>query len=126
MNTESFANSKYGNDEISSKHISYVPVSPRDWSSTDSEIPDYLRFVKAKTALVPLAEFVWGNPNEELPVELRSNLKSVHVPSIIWNDKISEAPESLRLIKAKYAKVQLPAKNWEDTDISAEEISLLQ
>lgn len=89
-------------------------------------MPEFLKFVKAKTALVPVAEFVWGSPDEEVPVELRSNLSMVPVASITWAESTTDIPESLRLIKAKLAKIPLPAKNWEDVDISAEEISLLR
>lgn len=111
MNSESFANSKSVNDEINSKSVSYVPLSPRDWLNNTSEVPEYLKFVKAKTALVPVAEFVWGSPDEEIPAELISDLRMVPVSSINWEENITEVPENIRLIKAKFAKLPVPAKN---------------
>lgn len=126
MNSESFAKVKFDDHELNSKSISYVPVAPREWSNNDSDTPESLKFVKARTALVPQAECVWGNPEEEAPIELKSNLIMVPVPAIIWTENITDTPEDLRLIKAKLATVPIPAKNWEDSGISTDEISLLR
>lgn len=126
MNSESFAGLKSGNDETSAKSSSSIPVSPRDWSSNSSETPEFLKFLKAKAAFVPVAEFVWGNPDEEVPVELKSDLRMVPVPSIVWDENSAEVPESIRLIKAKNAGVPMPAKIWTDKDLSNTEISILE
>lgn len=124
MNSESIARIKSDDHPINSKPN--IPVSSRDWSNNGFDAPKYLALIKARTALVPLAEFVWGNPEEEAPIELRSNLRIVPVQALIWSECIAEVPTDLGTIKARLAMVPVPAKNWEDADISAAETPLLR
>jgi hypothetical protein len=126
LNTESFANVKNMDDHSTNCIHSFVPVSPRNWSANDLEVPENLKFVKAKLALVPVAEFVWGSPDEEAPAELAKDNRTfyVPVPAKVWEESpINDAPESLGLIKAKFALVPVPAKVWNNIEISADEIS---
>jgi len=125
LNTESFANVKHMDDHSTNCMHSYVPVSPRDWTTNDFEVPENLKFVKAKLALVPVAEFVWGNPDAEVPAELAKDYRTfyVPVPAKIWEETaINEVPESLGRIKAKFALVPVPAKLFNGIEISADEI----
>ncbi len=129
LNTESFASVKHMDDHSTNCMHSYVPVSPRNWSANDLEVPESLKFIKAKLALVPVAEFVWGNPDIEAPAELDKDYRTfyVPVPAKVWEETaINEVPESLRLIKAKFALVPVPTLIWESITISADEISELK
>jgi len=110
MNTESYACSGKPNDYRNNFIGSLVPVSPRIWETTDIEVPENLKFIKAKTALVPVAEFVLGNPDEVAPIELL--MANVPVPAKIWDEETSEIPEGLQNIKAKYALVPVPARHY--------------
>ncbi|HQS51418.1 MAG: hypothetical protein B7X86_12250 [Sphingobacteriales bacterium 17-39-43] len=125
LNTESFAKVKHMDDHSTNCIHSFVPVSPRDWTANDSEVPENLKFVKAKSALVPVAEFVWGNPDAEAPAELAKDYRTfyVPVPAKVWEETaINEVPESLGFIKAKFALVQVPARTLDGITISADEI----
>ncbi len=128
LNTESFSNVKNIDDNTLNGIHSNIPVSPRDWTANDLEVPETLKFIKAKYALVPLAEFVWGNPDVEVPAELAKDYRTfyVPVPAKIWDENSIEVPESLGFIKAKLALVQVPAKVWDSIEISADEISDLK
>lgn len=128
LNTESFAKAKQMDDHSANCMHSFVPVSPRNWSANDLEVPENLKFVKAKLALVPVSEFVWGNPEEEAPAELAKDYRTfyVPVPAKVWEETaLNEVPESLGLIKAKFALVPVPVRTWDGITISAEEISEL-
>ncbi len=128
MNTESFSNVKPMDDHSINCMHSFVPVSPRDWKSNDFEVPENLQFVKAKLALVPVAEFVWGNPETDAPLEMAKDYRMfyVPVPAKVWEEtQINEVPENLGLIKAKFALVPVPARTLDGITISAEEISEL-
>ena len=59
MNTESFSKGRSMNDETKACNVSYVPVSARDWPAGDLEVPENLKFVKAKSALVPVPAKTW-------------------------------------------------------------------
>ena len=104
MNSESFSAEKYGSE----KGNNLVPVSARNWNDTAIETPVNLKYVKARYAMVPLAEFVWGSPAEAVPSELLKTI--VPLASKVWNDQSIEIPEGLDTIKAKYALVPVPAK----------------
>ncbi len=128
LNTESFSKVKHMDDHSTKCMHSYVPVSPRDWTANDLEVPENLKFVKAKSALVPVAEFVWENPDAEAPENLINDYRTfyVPVPAKVWDVTVTdEVPESLGLIKAKFALVPVPARSWDDISISADEISEL-
>jgi hypothetical protein len=128
LNTESFSNVKHMDDHSTNCIHSYVPVSPRDWTTNELDVPESLKFVKAKSALVPVAEFVWGNPESEVPEELAKDDRAfyVPVPAKVWEETaINEVPESLGLIKAKFALVPVPVRILDGITISAEEISEL-
>ncbi|MDO8997006.1 MAG: hypothetical protein Q7U77_10310 [Sediminibacterium sp.] len=129
LNTESFAKVKHMDDHSTNCMHSYVPASPRDWAANELDVPENLKFVKAKSALVPVAEFVWGNPDAEAPADLVKDYRTfyVPVPAKVWEETaINEVPESLGLIKAKFALVQVPARRWDAITISADEISELK
>jgi len=128
LNTESFSNVKSMDDNTIKGIHSNIPVSPRDWTANDLEVPETLKFIKAKYALVPLAEFVWGNPDEEVPAELAKNYRTfyVPVPAKVWDESAMEIPESLGFIKAKFALVPVPSKKWNDVEISTDEINQLK
>jgi hypothetical protein len=70
MNTESYACFGKPNDYRNNFIGSLVPLSPRIWEPTDIEVPENLKFIKAKTAFVPIAEFIMGSPDEAAPFEL--------------------------------------------------------
>ena len=125
LNTESFSNVKHMDDHSTNCMHSYVPVSPRDWTANELDVPENLKFVKAKSALVPVAEFVWGNSDAEAPAELAKDYRTfyVPVPAKVWEETaINEVPESLGFIKAKFALVPIPALTLDGITISADEI----
>ncbi len=129
LNTESFSNVKTIDDHSINCNHSFIPVSPRDWQVNDLEVPENLKFVKAKNALVPVAEFVWGDPDAEAPAELLNDRRTVYipVPAKIWDEPaIQEVPESLAAIKAKFALVPIPSHTWNSISISADELSELE
>ena len=128
LNTESFAKVKHMDDHSTNCMHSFVPVSPRNWTVNELDVPENLKFVKAKLALVPVAEFVWGNPDAEAPANLAKDYRTfyVPVPAKVWEETaINEVPENLGLIKAKFALVPVPARTWDVINISADEISEL-
>ena len=111
MNYESYACSgkprNYRNNFIGS----LVPTSPRNWEITDDiEVPENLKFIKAKTALVPVPEFVMGNPDEAAPLDLL--MAKVPLLSKSWDEESTEVPEGLQNIKAKYALVPIPSRYY--------------
>jgi len=114
MNTESYAGSVKPNDYRNNFIGSLVPTSPRNWETIDIEVPENLKFIKAKTALVPVAEFIMGNPDEAAPIELL--MAKVPVPAKIWEDESTEIPEGLQNIKAKYALVPVPSRHYSLND----------
>ena len=128
LNTESFSKEKVMDDHTKKSVKSYIPVSPRNWTIGDLETPDHLKFVKAKYALVPVAEFVWGNPYTEVPAELAKDYRTfnVPVPAKVWDEGAMEIPESLSLIKAIFALVPVPTRVWNNIGISADEINELK
>jgi hypothetical protein len=73
MNTESFSKVRSMGDHALSCRNSAVPVSPRDWSAGDFEVPENLKFVKAKLALVPVPAKAWTDI--EISAEEVSELK---------------------------------------------------
>ncbi|MDP3467208.1 MAG: hypothetical protein Q8S11_02665 [Daejeonella sp.] len=125
LNSESYSNVKYPTDHSIKRNNSYVPVSPRNWSAIEHEVPENLKFVKAKSALVPVAAFVWGNPDAEAPAELAKGYRMHYVPVLakVWDEPaLVEVPENLGLIKAKFALVPVPARVWNRIDISDDEL----
>ncbi|SDM22347.1 hypothetical protein SAMN05421813_10811 [Daejeonella rubra] len=114
MNTESYAYSGKPNDYRNNFIGSLVPLSPRNWELNDIEVPENLKFIKAKTALVPVAEFVLGNPDEAAPIELL--MSTVPVPAKVWEEETTEVPEGLENINAKYALVPVPARHYVQDD----------
>lgn len=114
MNTESYACSGKPNDYRNNFIGSLVPLSPRNWEINDIEVPENLKFIKAKTAFVPLAEFVVGSPDEAAPIELL--MAKVPVPSKSWEEESLEVPEGLQNIKAKYALVPIPSRYYSQDD----------
>ncbi len=105
MNTESYSAEKYNSE----KGNNLVPVSARNWNDTAIETPDHLKNIKAKYAMVPLADFVWGSADEAAPSELLKT--TVPVASKVWDDQSIEIPVGLDSIKARYALVPVPAKD---------------
>lgn len=129
LNTESFAKVKHMDDHSTNCMHSFVPVSPRDWTVNELDVPENLKFVKAKSALVPVAEFVWGNPDAEAPADLVKDYRTfyVPVPARVWEETaINEVPESLGLIKAKFALVPVPARIWNGIEITEAELTELK
>lgn len=119
MNTESYSSVGNLNDYRNINACSLIPVSPRNWDDAEAEVPESLKLIKAKSAMVPVAEFVWGTPEEAVPSELLKNM--VPVSAKIWDEAAVETPEDLKFIKAKYALVPVPAKVWTDMEISQDE-----
>jgi hypothetical protein len=110
MNTESYACSGKPNDYRNNFIGSLVPLSPRNWEINDIEVPENLKFIKAKTALVPVVKFVMGNPDEAAPIELL--MAKVPVLSKSWEEESPEVPEGLQNIKAKYTLVPIPERYY--------------
>lgn len=59
MNTESYSSVGNLNDDRNINACSLIPVSPRNWDDAEAEVPESLRFIKAKYALVPVPAKVW-------------------------------------------------------------------
>ena len=60
---------------------STVSVAPFVWGNPDEQAPEDLRFVKARFAKVPLAPFVWGTPAAIIDsVNSITGLKNLNVP----------------------------------------------
>ena len=95
LSTLSFANE----DESKSKKNS-VPVAVFVWETSEAEIPSELRFLKAKSAFVPVTEFVWGNPSDVPAI-----LNMVPIPAYILEDSNELVPQELAFVKAKSAFV---------------------
>ncbi len=96
LSTLSFAN------EDGSKCVknSSVPVTDYILEASEAEVPSGLKFLKAKSAFVPVAEFVWGNPSD-----VPSDLNQVPVPAYILEYEDEPAPIELAFVKAKSAFV---------------------
>ena len=59
------------NRKKKNKTSSVVPVALFVWGNPDDPAPEELKLLKAKNALVPRAPFVWGNPEDPAPGELK-------------------------------------------------------
>ena len=94
-NIAGFANS----DGIASKKGATLPSAPGVWENSEIEIPQSLKFLKAKYAHVPVADFLWGNPSE-VPV----HLNMVPVAPFEIGNAMENAPKELDFIKARYAR----------------------
>ncbi|MES3018813.1 MAG: hypothetical protein V4721_13585 [Bacteroidota bacterium] len=86
-----------------------IPLAPSVWSSAEIETPELLKYVKAKNAFVPVAEFVWGNASE-----IPANLSMVPVAPFTLGDSMDSAPEELAFIKAKSGLVPVAPFVWGD------------
>ncbi len=93
-----------------------VPAAPSVWEASEIEAPEALKFLKAKSAFVPVAEFVWGNPSE-----VPASVTMVPVAPFTTGDSDESAPEGLAFIKAKSAFVPVaPFVFGEPIDAPAE------
>jgi hypothetical protein len=82
-------------DHSSDKPKSMVAVSPFVWGSPAESVPEEIKLLKAKFALVPIAPFVWGNAGETAPkvVEERIFMKlEVPVAPFVWGNPNEIAP----------------------------------
>lgn len=111
LNTGSYSADKCMKKSCKINSGSMIPVSARDWNDAATEIPENLKYVKAKFARVSVAEFVWGSPDETVPADLMKAV--VPVAAKVWDDSTVEVPEELSNIKAKYALVPVPSKNFQ-------------
>ncbi len=113
LSTASYAVSD-GNEKSSK-----VPVAPAVWENSDIEVPESLKFVKAKNALVPLANFVWGDPSEA-----PEQLILVPLAPFFYCDSNEQAPEELGFIKASFCNIPVAPFVWGDALEIPTEISL--
>lgn len=103
-------------DDETADRKSNVPAAPSVWESSAIETPEFLIYLKAKNAHVPVAEFVWGNPAEE-----PSTITMVPQAPFTLGDPADEAPQELEYIKAKFSLVPLAPFVWGDV---SEEIAV--
>jgi len=61
-----------------------------------------------------VAEFVLGNPDEDAPIELI--MAMIPFPAKSWEDESVMVPEGLKNIKAKYALVPVPSRQYDEDD----------
>lgn len=104
-------NTQAGNkksDSLNEVSKSMISPAPLVWGSPDDQIPEYLKFVKARFAKVPVAPFIWGSPDEIVEsVNSTKNLKNMKVPvaPFVWGTPEVGDIESLKNIRAKNADV---------------------
>lgn len=91
-----------------------VPAAPSVWEAAPIEAPIELEYVKAKSALVPVAGFEWGSPSE-IPAEL---LVVPVAPKDMYN-QLDSIPENLQYIKAKNAFVPVAPFAFGNSDVDA-------
>jgi len=94
-----------------------VPTAPSVWGDSEIEVPELLKFLKAKNAFVPVAGFAWGDP-----LEAPTHLSMVPVAPADFGNSVENTPEELSFIKAKYA--HLPAAPFYWGEPSEEPIEL--
>lgn len=112
LSTTSFAVA----DGIRSETKSNVPIAPSVWGNAEIEVPESLKFIKAKNARVPLADFVWGDPSEE-----PANLLMVPLAPFVYGDSYEDVPQELNFVKGKFATVPVAPFVWGNpSDVPAE------
>jgi hypothetical protein len=104
---------------------SMVSVAPFVWGSPDDQVPEGLRYVKARFAKVPVAPFVWGSSDDLIDsVKSMKGFKNLNVPvaPFVWGSSDETAPESLKNIKAENANVPVAPFVWGNPEEAAPEI----
>jgi hypothetical protein len=81
-------------DDNKSSKKSNIPVAPSVWEGAEIEVPELLKFIKAKNAFVPVAGFVWGDPSEA-----PGNILMVPVAPFVYGESTEKAPEELKNVK---------------------------
>lgn len=113
LSTASYALSD-GNEKRSK-----VPVAPNVWENSQIEVPESLKFLKAKNAYVPFADFTWGDPSGA-----PEQLLMVSLAPFVFGDSQEEAPEELGFIRAKYATVPVAPFVWGEASDEQVDITL--
>lgn len=100
---------------------SVVPVAPFVWGDPETEAPDGIGRRKAKNALVPVAPFVWGSPED---ADNLTELRHLMVPNAPFSFGVPDAdvPVGLKFVKAKNAKVPVAPFVWGDSEEAAPEL----
>ncbi|SKB42822.1 hypothetical protein [Daejeonella lutea] len=79
-----------------------VSVAPFVWGDPEDAVPAELKEVKK--VMVPVAPFVWGSPEDAVNVTANNNM-NVPVAPFIYGNPNDDAPEGLASIKAVGALV---------------------
>ncbi len=87
------------NTERPEKNLN-VPAAPSVWEAAEIEVPESLKFIKAKSAFVPVAEFVWGDPSE-----VPASVLMVPLAPFVAGDSDDSAPDHLAFVNPKLALV---------------------
>lgn len=113
-------NSKADDKIKNNAKSSLVPVAPFVWGDPETAAPDGIKR-KAKNALVPVAPFDWGSPEDANNIHEMRHLLVPNAP-FTFGEADADIPVGLKYIKAKNAKV--PVAPFEfgnpDTDIPTE------
>ena len=115
FSSASFAVTNDNRTEIRSK----VPVALSVWQNAEIDVPELLKYVKAKNARVPVTGFVWGDPSEA-----PAQLLMVPLAPFDYGDSDEEAPQELGFVKARFANVPLAPFDLGDPTDRSVEISL--
>lgn len=109
MNTEVYSNVISPDDDKKTVKSSFVPLSPRNWDDMDLVVPENLKFIKAEFAQVPLAAFVWGNPDDKVPAELYIDQAITMIPiaPIVWDTIAPEGAQNIKSSKASMFGIEL-------------------
>jgi hypothetical protein len=108
-------------DKVKSKHRSAaVSAAPFSLGDPDTEVPLWLGHVKAKNALVPVAPFEWGSPEE---AERISELRLiVPVAPFAYGEPDTDVPFGLQYVKAVNADVPLAPFEFGEPEAEAPQI----
>ena len=98
---------------------SKVPTAPTVWENSEIEVPEVLKFIKAKNAFVPVADFVWGNPSEA-----PEKLSIIPLAPFVYGHSNEDVPEELGFVKAKFATVPVAPFVWGEASDEPVEIYL--
>lgn len=99
-----FSLSAFAKDHLNDKPKNSVAVSPFVWGSPDESVPEEIKLLKAKFAMVPKAPFVWGDANESAPKVLENNISNkleVPVAPFVWGNADEQSPELEEIIEIK-------------------------
>ncbi|WP_411274682.1 hypothetical protein [Daejeonella sp.] len=113
--------SSKADDKIKNREkTSVVPVAPFIWGDPETAAPDGIK-CKAINALVPVAPFVWGSPEDAHNI---TEIRHLLVPNaqFTFGEPDADIPVDLKFIKAKNAMVPVAPFVWGNSEEAAPEL----